>query len=173
MNQPADSWKKNLQLIRKKSLIYLRGWLLSHTMRRSTAENRNTESGKPLERVTKRLFWRLGARSTRIQPMRASAPSAFRGNAGPGEQNESGIPADSTAGIMAGKCEATAKRLPSIRQDAGMRNETSAAAGRPAELASSFPDVQAHIWGVRRREPGNLAPIDCGFRVQPCRLRPE
>jgi hypothetical protein len=56
MNQPADSWKKNLQLIRKKSLIYLRGWLLSHTMRRSAAENRKTESGKALERVTKRLF---------------------------------------------------------------------------------------------------------------------
>jgi hypothetical protein len=38
MNQCADSWKKNLQLIMAQPLICLRRWLLSHTMRCSGGE---------------------------------------------------------------------------------------------------------------------------------------
>jgi hypothetical protein len=40
MNQVADSRKQNLQSIVAKYLIWLRGWHLSHIMRRSESENR-------------------------------------------------------------------------------------------------------------------------------------
>jgi hypothetical protein len=40
MNQRADSWKENFQLIVANPLICLWGWLLSHTMRRSRTQNR-------------------------------------------------------------------------------------------------------------------------------------
>jgi hypothetical protein len=39
MNQRGDSWKKNLQLMEDKTLVYLDGGLLSHTMRRTRVEN--------------------------------------------------------------------------------------------------------------------------------------
>jgi hypothetical protein len=40
MNQHADSWKENFLPVAKNPLINQRGWLLSHTMRRSRGENR-------------------------------------------------------------------------------------------------------------------------------------
>jgi hypothetical protein len=39
MNQRADSWKENFLAIARNPLINQQGWLLSHTMRRSTGEN--------------------------------------------------------------------------------------------------------------------------------------
>jgi hypothetical protein len=80
--------------------------------------------GKALERVTKRLFWRVGARSTRVQSMRASVPSGFRGNVGAGEQNESGVAADSTAGIMAGNAKPQQNACLQIGQDADARRNS-------------------------------------------------
>jgi hypothetical protein len=40
MNQVADSWKKNLQPIVAKSLIYLQGWHLSHILHHGESEKR-------------------------------------------------------------------------------------------------------------------------------------
>ena len=40
MNQRADSWKKNLELIVAKPLINRLRWLLSHIMRCNRGENR-------------------------------------------------------------------------------------------------------------------------------------
>lgn len=40
MNQRADSWKEYFLAIAGNPLINQQGWLLSHTMRRSTGENR-------------------------------------------------------------------------------------------------------------------------------------
>jgi hypothetical protein len=57
MNQRADSWKENIQLIVAKPLIYLVRWLLSHTSRRGAREQNESWGSRPFEPGIVRSCW--------------------------------------------------------------------------------------------------------------------
>ncbi|MGB9115695.1 hypothetical protein [Bradyrhizobium sp.] len=73
MNQRADSWKKNLQLIVPKPLIYQRGWILSHTD--PSARPKIELRGVRGERVV--IFRRIPANSTAIDRSGGSPRPGF------------------------------------------------------------------------------------------------
>jgi hypothetical protein len=90
-------------------------------MRRSTAENRKMESEKHLKESQSGFFGASALDPPAFNPCEHPRHRVSGEMQGPGEQNESGISADSTAGTMAGNAKPQRNACLQIRQDADAR----------------------------------------------------